>query len=392
MLTDLHLCSFRLHPEYNSFQSKLKEALPLPDGLILPIKDDARFNAVLKILQTEREREKEKDGGKAATEDMADEVDLVEDGLKILVQNVTQEFGFAPCDVYNGILDFPHMEKNHNNAMWEFDYYKLATLVKNFPEGHQPNNFLQCVVVVHPHKFLDDLDRWEIDFKSVRIGRKLMERIRREENNRLRETYNLFHNIQEGSTLAGWTFEALAHHMFTKGWEGPPPKVFHMESNGGDPPVFCSSSSPSKSLDLRIRNVTEVNFKYTLSNMTLGGDKYYIPAMTDNPLFNSFTIKHHRIRHIVEISVFQITVSKTHRGSPEGYRLIRKIMDRVHVLLNEVRLKAKVEVEYFLVCPKQSQLRWEMPGGWDENVTRRDHRGKVKCLYIPISEFGTPWI
>jgi hypothetical protein len=42
----------------NNFQSRLEESLQLLDGLMLPITDDKAIDAVLKVLQMEREQEK----------------------------------------------------------------------------------------------------------------------------------------------------------------------------------------------------------------------------------------------------------------------------------------------------------------------------------------------
>jgi len=126
-LTTLHLwCSLYLQPEHNNFRSRL-ESLLLLVGSTLPTTDEEANDIVLAFFRTEREKEKvvkaEKNEDRdemgdstsaSATdqdEDMVDEtgqpetpMDKVGNVLKILVCDVTEEFGFAPCDVHNGVL------------------------------------------------------------------------------------------------------------------------------------------------------------------------------------------------------------------------------------------------------------------------------------------------
>src|SRR5260221_286310 len=58
-LTILRLfCSLCLQPKYNRFRSRLEKSLPLLDGLTLSTTNDEAIDAVLKVLQVKREREK----------------------------------------------------------------------------------------------------------------------------------------------------------------------------------------------------------------------------------------------------------------------------------------------------------------------------------------------
>ena len=88
-------------------------------------------------------------------------------------------------------------------------------------------------------------------------------------------------------------------------------------------------------------------------------------------------------------SVFQITKSAKHGGSNlNGYQAIRKIMTHVCAFLEDLsshKQKAKVTVEYVLVCPSPVEKRsWQMPEGWNMYTTQQDHRGKAYCLHLPV--------
>jgi len=119
-LTVLRLrCSLHLLPWYDIFRSRLEQSLPLldrgklpatGDGAIegLPTTGDETIDAVLKVLQAEKTEDRDRMGddiGRSATDRDIDMVDgtgqpqapmgNVDDALKILVYNATQEFGFA---------------------------------------------------------------------------------------------------------------------------------------------------------------------------------------------------------------------------------------------------------------------------------------------------------
>ena len=50
-----------------------------------------------------------------------------------------------------------------------------------------------------------------IDFKSVQIGREVMESLRLKNPKRLWELYDYLRKFKEAAPLARWVFEAIAH-------------------------------------------------------------------------------------------------------------------------------------------------------------------------------------
>jgi len=321
----------------------------------------------------------------------------VDKALKILVCNATEEFGFAPHDVYNAVLDLPATREFHATAVKNPNYSKLKTLVKLFSDKRELDDFSHRVVAVHPVPFLAKLDRWVINFKSNRIGWKVVESMRLEEDKHLRETYGFLRRSPESSGLAGWMFEAIVHHMLSDGWrsaDGPMPQPIRMAPDGCDPPTFSAPGIPLSShtpLRACTRTVVRVDFTVGLSNVTLDNNRYYVPTATNNAFFDSFTID--LAWHAVVITVFLITTSPDDQGSAEGYHLIRDIILHVRKLLNEKEPhKTTVEVAYFLVCPKgESKSKWHMPVGWGKRFAHCDHRGDGFCLYVPVSVGHNAW-
>ena len=402
--TDLRLCHSLCHqPGYNTFRSQLKKSLSTLDASTSPTTGDKNIDAALEVLRTEREEEEEDheetddDIGGSVTdqnENMVDEtdrpqapVDEVDNALKVLVRNATEDFGFAPRDVYDAVLDLPLARSDHADAVEKFDYSTLKALVGIFSGTSQPNDFSHRVIVVYPLENLPRKDDWRMDFKSIPIGREVMKRARLEEDRHLREIFDSLHGVPEGSTLAGWWFEAIAHRMFSNGWrsDGSPPQPILMAQDDRLPPAFSTDLNPlplqPRFAPLRDYNRvdTPVDFKKKLSDLTLDGKNYYKPIKKNNPLFDSFTVD--RDRTTAMISIFQMTISQNHGGSPKGYLHIQEIMDRVRELLKEVKEKVAVKVTYFLVCPESEfQHQWQMPNGWKKSLS-----GDVFCVCVPAS-------
>lgn len=339
-------------------------------------------------------------------EDEAAQLSAVDIALNSLLHNAIEEFGLAPRDVFYGVFCFHEMKSRHDKAIQKLNYSTLKTLVQAFAGELAIDEFSHHVVSVYPEEGLPRLDDWKIDFKSNRIATKVMELMRSEEDARLQELYNFFHQIPESSILAGRIFEARVHRMLSDGWRSnsPVPQPIRMVSDSTDPPLFSvnpSSSSSSIPDDLlpslapvrdhnstrAVISITPIAFATGLSNVTLENNKYYIPTAPNNPLFDSFTIDVHDDQSAVVISVFQMTTCAKHDGSARGYLLIRKIIARVRKLCKGVgKGHFRIHIAYFLVFPEgKPQHKWQMPEGWGERCKTNDHRGNAFCISVPVS-------
>jgi len=272
------------------------------------------------------------DGFRASTTDRDEAgqplapVDKVRHAVKFLVHNATEEFGFVPRDVYDGVLELHPTRDRRAAATRKLDYPELQLSTTHA----LVSEFSRRVFVVFPCPSTSsvDLDHWVIDFKSVRISRGAVESMRFWEDKRLREMYEHFHRFSDNFALAGWVFEAIVRCIFSDGWQsGPTPQPVRMVSNGRDPPVFStdpSSLTPDTSLPsfgsprAGTRAVTRVNFtNRQLGDVTLDNEKCYILTTATRPLFDSFAID--LDPHTLVISVFRITISPRHKGSAEEY-------------------------------------------------------------------------
>ena len=144
-------------------------------------------------------------------------VDEVDNALTILVRNATEEFGFAPRDVYNGVLDLPRERSNHTDAVKNFTSSKLKAIVNTFSTRRELEDFSSRVVVVYPLKSSRENDGWGIDFKSIRIAREMVEQMWLEDDRHLRETFDFLYKHPDGSNFVGRYFEVIANRMLSSG-------------------------------------------------------------------------------------------------------------------------------------------------------------------------------
>ena len=136
--------------------------------------------------------------------------DEVKNALKSLVLNSTEEFGFAPRDVYEGIFSPIDIKNQHANAIWKISRPgNLVALVSEFSVDCSPSDIDSCVAAMHPSENRDGDDDWEIDFKSTRIAEKMMEWMEMQEDEHLREIYGALHRYQVGSALARWVLKTV---------------------------------------------------------------------------------------------------------------------------------------------------------------------------------------
>ena len=178
---------------------------------------------------------------------LQDPVYEVDNALIILVRNAIEEFGFAPRDVYDGVLRLPSTRKQHTVAVENLSSSDLKTLVETFSKNRALTELSHHIVAVYPLPSLPNIDDWAIDFTSISIGRKVVELVRLEEDKELQHISDFLHKIPEGSTLAGWIFEARAYRILSRGWRSgefmlqPIPMI----SNCLDPPTFSNYLDPS---------------------------------------------------------------------------------------------------------------------------------------------------
>ena len=304
--------------------------------------------------------------------------------IEILINNATERFGFAPRDVYKGIFSPTATWVKHKIALDNLDYRELITLSKAIHLGCEFDEDAHHVIAASPVTSTLSWDEWTINFKSMRIAEQAVLSMWSLGEYDLRDMYALLHGFPQNSGIAGRIFEAIAHRVI------PGKEVLQstpMDTNGEIPPTFSTTAPQPPPTSRRDHAMTfrTINLRHDLSDVTFDSSGYYVPVSAFNPLFNSFTVALDVGRRTGVISIYQITISQSHRGSADDYLLIHKIMAHARKLLNCPKgYDPDIKVEYFLVCPEDGvDYEWEMPSGWDENNGHDNQAGEAFCIRIP---------
>ena len=339
----------------------------------------------------------------ASDQDMETITRDVDSAMEVLVWNAVANYRFAPRVVYGAIFQPSLTNEEHEKAIAGLSYEALEKLIRDFRRsGVLSTDIGHHLVSVSPIMRYEGypLDSWTINFKSIRIAKKVVVAMKQEEDQRLWQIYSLFHSSPMTSSLAGYVFEAIAHRILCKDLPSDAEAAssvgvalaMHFDGGPGETPTF-STAVPSSAFGTSLapalplldngRKDTIADLACSFDNFQADGDTYYIFKATRNLLFDSFTITFDPSRSTALISVFLMTISRTPRGSTKSYGLIRAIMERV----SRLNPNFKISVAYWLVCPASTpseEWSWTMPDGWDTNTIVNDHRGDVFCLRIPV--------
>ena len=394
-------------PRYKTFRRGLEHYFLTSKASTNPYINDA-----LRALRVEKKKEKvaakykmgdDINASTTGEENMTNKPDqpqvLVDKALEILVHNAMEEVGFAPRDVYRCVFVLGAAKHEHAVAK-DFDYLDLQRIVQAFfGEGRLISDHM---VAVSPRQFNPTRVQWEIGFKSNRIARKVVASMQSTEDVHLRKTYDLLQRCPGRSGLAGRVFEPFVHRVLSTGWESDqsPPQLVRMTSNDANPPTFSAGRSRSRLLhpptpppvrtsDRFITHV-DLDLDLHLSNVTFSGENYYVPVMSNNPPFNSFTIDHDPDNHTVLLSIFQVAPFQKHGGLTEDYFYVQRLVTRIRKLLGFMGRYAAINTTYFVVCHEgESKVQWTMPLGWeipsmkDSSAEKDKHSGDVFCLRLP---------
>ena len=406
-LIDLPLCSLPLQRKYNMFRKGLASRI-YTSTTADPIQDE-EIDAALEVLQMEAVRVAELeaaadcDKGGSGVKAVDGEVqplplfgtmDVV---FTVLVRNATEEFGFAPSDVYDGVFDLPQTKELHTSKVKELTYSELMTLSSRFSTNRLLDDPSDRVVAVQPCKFLSRRDRWTIGFKSPRIAREVVGSMLSLEHHYLQDTYHLLHNISASSDMTRAIFKAIVHRVLSG---NDALQSIAMISDGDTPPTFSTPDTPQSTATgsdgstppphpappyKRTKNVIDIDLLRDLRSMTSDSNRYYIPSSGTNPLFDSFTVTFDPSKCAAVVSVFRISTSPIQGGSVDEYPLVRKIIARARELLNcPLEQETHISVKYILVCPEDKlRHQWTMPDGWNENNKHNNQIGDAFCMRVP---------
>ena len=107
--------------------------------------------------------------------------------LELLLDTRIEFFGYAPCDVYSGILDFGAEMRRHNQDC--FLLAGLQELARSLSKGgttsFQVAATSHCLIAVYPLPVSDGVD-WKLDFKSTWVAKSFLDSLESADDSEVR--------------------------------------------------------------------------------------------------------------------------------------------------------------------------------------------------------------
>jgi len=313
-----------------------------------------------------------------------------EDALDYILGVVIDRFGYAARDVFNAVFNNKKTRATHEAAFGMLTPMQLQEAFSFLTDNLVTSALSHMVVALTPvcsDPYTDD--HWKVNFKSPWVAKSITQRLRIATDKEVLKQLSFLQRIPQAGGLEGYLFEPFIHRALTKTKNGHF-QLFSMVSDGEDSPRFLMNQMVPVTIRFAKVKCRVVVFN-SIADLSMHENTYYIPASTEFPLFDAFTMEIDLSKSSAILWVIQITVSRSHGGSPRGYQKIRSIMGWLKQQLRWDGQSASlpcVTVRYILVVTKgeSDKLEWHFPKGWNVSCVRNDHRGDVYCIEVDLTK------
>lgn len=252
-----------------------------------------------------------------------------EDALGYLLEAAVDRFGYSARDVFSAIFDYDSSTQRHQDA-FRIKYTDfqagVSALSTNQSAEHSISHQVLALWPVYPGPFMRV--RWEVKFKSKWVGKNVLQQLGATEDDALLGQIRFLQRIPKARSLTGQFVEPFVHDSIANSTGGFWPLI-KMASNNADPPLFTvlQDSSFSISDDVQFPKIKRETVKFqSIDELSVKNNVYYIPADTNFPLFDSFTIDLNHSTKSAVLWILQMTMSRLDEGSARGYLKIRNII------------------------------------------------------------------
>jgi hypothetical protein len=308
--------------------------------------------------------------GDDTTDNTTVEVDKVVD--KIL-DNAIEAYGSSARDVYKAIFSPALAKWDLIAAVSGREYRALRNTVRGLERADAEHPFSHTIfsMDVCPEKPLGI----EVQFKSRWIKLMVLKQLNflhHLDNAAMIEEMRI---MSTSSSFAGFLYEGFAANELAARESSP--DLALMKAEEGKTTLFVpiepdTTASPFN----RRRELSYASFSTGPLALELNvppkkslGDYFWIPMVSDNPLFDAFVIEFKESAQEIDaiVWILQMTLNKEHGDSSAGYELIKLIKTKVkeametlsHTEQRKCRKVNDVIVKYVLVSPEGG--RWKLP-------------------------------
>lgn len=364
----------RHSPDFKKFETNLEQEIPVEKW------NDAQFLSTIHnpgLIKFHKELSPE------VQPELSPKVqpELFEEVFGIVLDGLISRFGLVPREVFDAMFNnFHEVAKAHDSALnLSFDDLEKAVDDLNRPEPSAdvrgPSHRL---ISINNVGTFEDY-QLEIDFLSPAIAEKFYKRWLDASHVKAGSTIKHFLALPETRGLVGSLFEPFAHRILVNADETDGTWGLKMMHSRDDSNVFTLLDPESSETISGFPKIKRKLVSFRSKDLPpLYENVYYIPTLTNHPLFDAFLLSFSPSGLTQRLWLLQMTTSKLHRGSHMGYAVINEIIAQINQQ-HEPRLSAKgegkrradepspVEVDFVLVRPTgEEEHRWVLPEGLDQ--------------------------
>jgi hypothetical protein len=289
----------------------------------------------------------------------------VDEVLDKLLDNAIGTYGFSARDVYIAILQPSYARNRIDEALAGLTYHSLREIVAKV--GLDPDR------ATVPHRIFSvdsrrgignahfDGPYYTADFKSRWIRTLVLGQLNFLQD--LDATYMITEMaaMSFSAAFAGFIYESFATRKLASDVLkdlGLTNMVAVEGTTFRVPDNYQTIKSPFD----RPRQISRITSTDSLADIPGKhlSDYFWVPMSPNNPLFDAYVIEFDDSAPSVDavVWILQMTLSKDHGGSSDGYPIIRSIKEKVREAMGSGRRK-NVKVNYVLVSPEAG--RWKLP-------------------------------
>lgn len=314
--------------------------------------------------------------GDDATDNATVTVDEVMDKL---LDNIIEAYGSSARDVYRAIDDPAVARLRIDNALTGLKYDSLREAVAKIGVAESESILTHTIFSMDPKQTIGNAhnpkpgDLFAVKFKSLWIRTLVLGKL---DFLRYLETSFIIKEMERltySAMFLGFLYEGFSTKVLASG-ASQCLALTKMKAEKGTTTFFVPDES-RHTIESPFNRRREQSCAISTGSLELEFDiplgrclsgYFWKPVAPNNPLFNAFVIEFNGSAPNINavVWILQMTLSRDHGGSPNGYSIIRSIKKKVQEAIGTTdqrkgRKRKNVKVNYVLVSPEAG--RWTLP-------------------------------
>ena len=294
--------------------------------------------------------------------------------LDKILDDVVDAYGSSARDVYRAIYDPSVARELIDKALTGLTYdslRKAVTAVLKVTGATESEHAVpHTIFSMYPTETIGNAynpeagRRFAVEFKSLWIRTLVLRHLDYLQHLETALIIKELGDATISATFAGFVYELFAKRELASG-ASQGLVLKKMVAKGGTTTFFVSDECHTiESPFNRPREISHVISTDSLADICPGkslSDHFWVPMARNNALFDAFVIEFNGSAPNINavVWILQMTLSRDHGGSPDGYSTVRSIKEKVQEAMGTTGQRKDVMVNYVLVNPEAG--RWKLP-------------------------------